>query len=64
MDGPKPKTTKGVPWGDNNATPAQDEDTRREEYGDEEPEKNADERASGANPSAPQPGEGTDQLTE
>ena len=32
MDGPDPKETKGVPWGDHNETEPSPEDTRREEY--------------------------------
>ena len=32
MDGPDPKETKGVPWGDHNETESSPEDTRREEY--------------------------------
>jgi hypothetical protein len=46
MDEPKPKETKGVPWADHNETESTPPDTRREEYGDAEPGKTADERAA------------------
>lgn len=36
MDGPEPKETKGVPWADHNETESSPEDTRREEYSEEE----------------------------
>jgi hypothetical protein len=46
MDQPGEKETKGVPWGDHNETTSTPPDTRREEYGDADPEQNADERAT------------------
>lgn len=45
MTGPKPDETRGVPWGDHNPTETSPPDHRREEYGDEDPSENADERA-------------------
>jgi hypothetical protein len=41
-----PKETKGVPWGDHNETASTPPDTRREEYGEADPDENADERAT------------------
>lgn len=41
-----PKETSGVPWGDHNETASSPPDTRREEYGDANPEEDADERAT------------------
>ena len=46
MDNPRPEHTKGVPWADHNETESSPPDPRREEYGDADPEKNADERAA------------------
>ncbi len=42
MEGPDPKETKGVPWGDHNETESGPADTRREQYDDNGPNKSAD----------------------
>lgn len=46
MHDPRPKETKGVPWGDHNETASGAPETRREEYGDADPSQDADERAA------------------
>jgi hypothetical protein len=46
MTAPKPEETRGVPWADHNPTETSPPDHRREEYGDEDSSKNADERAT------------------
>jgi hypothetical protein len=46
MDKPRPNTTKGVPWGDHNETESTPVDPRREEYGDDDADLSADERAN------------------
>lgn len=51
MEKPQPKETKGVPWADHNETETSPPDTRREEYGNADPDQTADERASEATPS-------------
>ena len=46
MSGPKPEETQGVPWADHNPTETSPPDRRREEYGEDDPSKTADERAT------------------
>ena len=46
MTSPKPEETRGVPWADHNPTETSPPDRRREEYGEDDPSKNADERAT------------------
>ncbi len=49
MSGPKPEETQGVPWADHNPTETSPPDHRREEYGEEDPALDADDRP-GAQP--------------
>jgi hypothetical protein len=46
MENPKPEHTRGVPWADHNETESSPPDPRRDEYGDDDHDKTADERAA------------------
>ncbi len=60
MNKPEPNTTRGVPWADHNETESTPPDPRRDEYGEEDPDTNADQRAAGG--SEPDPDETKDAL--
>jgi hypothetical protein len=46
MQNPRPEQTKGVPWADHNETETSPPDPRRDEYGEDDPDKTADERVA------------------